>query len=339
MPLLTPHVPTPLNLALQGGGAHGALTWGVLDALLAAHPRLQIQALSGASAGAMNAVALVQGWMDGGPEGAREALSRFWLTVADSVPPEASRIGPDGAASLAPMVKLLMQWTHHFTPAQTNPLDRNPLRDIVLAQFDFERLRASTGPALHLAVTDALTGRLTLVRRPALSADALLASACLPSLYRPVMLDGRPGWDGGFAANPPVLPLVSDSPARDTLLVLLAPLALDELPETAAQIQQRCADIGFNAGFLREMQLLAAWRAQARQAWLPLGQLTRRLAHSRFHLIDGGARLATLGDDSRLVVHRDFLLQLRDIGRELAQAWIADLRPGAPGLDLAATFG
>lgn len=313
----------PINLALQGGGAHGALTWGVLDRLLA-DGRLDVSGLSGTSAGAMNAVALAQGLMDDGTDGARAALERFWQAVAGTMPAEATVLASDGAgARLAPMARLLLHWSHYLSPSQSNPLDLNPLRDIVQSQFDFERLRHSPGPALLIAATAARTGRLRLFRRPELSAEAVLASACLPTLFRPVEIEGEPYWDGGYSANPPVLPLVEeDGCARDTLLVLLTPLRHAEMPQSAASIQARTLDISFNAAFLREMALLTDWREQARRSWLPLGRQNRRLARSEFHLIDAGAWLGTLGDDSKLAVHPEYFEALRDRGRDMAAEWL-----------------
>ncbi|HSI50318.1 MAG TPA: patatin-like phospholipase family protein [Ideonella sp.] len=314
--------PLLINLALQGGGAHGALSWGALDRLLEGG-RLAPAALSGTSAGAMNAVALAQGWLDGGPEGARAALSRFWQAVAASVPAEASLIAADGlAARLSPMVKLLLHWTQYLSPELSNPLDLNPLRDIVTAQFDFERLRASPGPALFIATTRAQSGQLRLFDRKNLSADALLASACLPTVFRAVEIDGEPHWDGGYSANPPVLPLLQAGRARDTLLLLLNPLQHAGPLRSAAQIQHRALDMSFHGAFLREMSLLAAWQQQARQHWLPLDRWTRQLASARFHLIDGGTLLAGLPQDSRLVVHPAYFQALREQGRALAGDWL-----------------
>lgn len=312
--------PLPLNLALQGGGAHGALSWGVLDALLASG-QVAPAALSGASAGAMNAVALAQGWLEGGAAGARAALERFWLAVANSMPPAASMLHTEGATP-APVVKLWMAWTRHLTPEQSNPLGINPLRDIVRSQIDFAALRAFPGPQLHIGVTDAQTGQLRVIQRQDITEEALLASACLPALFPPTVLEGRPCWDGGFSANPPVLPLVEASPAPDTLMVLLSPLRFEPLPQTAAQIQQRMLEMGLTASFQREMQLLDIWCAQARRVWLPLTTRTRRLARCRFHRIEGGQCLAGMGTDSRWVVHRDFLWRLRDAGQQLAVDWL-----------------
>ena len=191
----------PLSLALQGGGAHGAFTWGVLDALLE-DGRFDLCGASGTSAGAMNAVVLAHGLLVGGRDGAREALSRFWSAVGGN----ASLLHVGAGASdgrPSPMASLMLQWSGFLAPAQFNPMGYDPLRDIVEAQVDFERLRAEPGFDLFIAATHANTGRLRLFRTAEISADAVLASACLPALYQAVEIDGEPYWDGAFAANPP----------------------------------------------------------------------------------------------------------------------------------------
>lgn len=333
----------PINLALQGGGAHGAFTWGVLDALLEAEHIWPVAA-SATSAGAMNAVALAQGLMEGGLPSARAVLTRFWEGVSASMPAEAAMVSPDGRnASLNPWLRLMLNFsTQLLAPGDLNPLDINPLRDLVQRHFDFDALRRHSPLRLFLATTQANTGQLRIFTEREISADVLLASACLPSLFHPVMLDGEPYWDGGYTANPAIFPLLDAREADDTLLVLLSPLRHATTPRTAAQIQARRAEISFNAAFLREMRLLADWHVRARRLWLPLRREERSLARLRFHLMDGGAELAELSADSRMVVHRDFLLSLRDMGREHAWRWMREHghRLGHSGsVDLQRLFG
>ena len=192
-----PNTPPTLNLALQGGGAHGALTWGVLDALLE-DGRLRFDGVSGTSAGAMNAVVLAQGLMSGGNEGAREALRNFWTAVASSLPFEGAVPTADGLGfRLAPAMRLMLQWTHYLSPEQLNPFDHNPLRDVLKAQIDFDQLRIRSPVKLFIAATEANSGQLRLFQNPDIGLDALLASACLPRLHRSVLIDGQPHWDGG----------------------------------------------------------------------------------------------------------------------------------------------
>jgi NTE family protein len=314
--------PAPsLSLALQGGGAHGAYTWGVLDALLEAG-RFSFDGISGSSAGAMNAVALAHGFMLGGADGARQALQDFWDGLALQGRPEL--MPPVFDASLpAPGTNWMLQLTRWFSPYQLNPLGINPLRDLVESQFDFARLRQDCPFQLFIAATHANTGELRLFRNPELSADALLASACLPTLQQTVMVDGEPYWDGAYAANPAVFPLLRFCDSRDVLLVLLSPLTHERTPRGAEEIQQRALELAFANAFRREMRLLAAMREMAAgSGWLS-GTLERRLLAMRFHLIDGEDVLGKLSFSSKTVTHQAFLHRLRDAGRAAAQGWLA----------------
>lgn len=307
----------PVSLALQGGGAHGAFTWGVLDALL--ERGVEIAAISGASAGAMNAVLLAEGLRRGGADAARAALERFWHAVAEQMPPlwhvpgDPPRLGPAGRALLA--------WTHWLAPSQLNPLDLNPLRDLLATEVDFAALRASRGPALFVAATEAESGRLRLFHRHELDADMLLASACLPTIMRPVSIEGRAHWDGAFSANPALSPLVREVAADDLLLVTLSPLTPVVVPDDAAGIATRVLDIAFNAAFLREARWLAELQADAlARGWWRSG-IERRLARLRWHLIDADDALAALPAETRLVPEWEFLQRLRDLGRERVASW------------------
>src|SRR5690606_284113 len=192
-----------VSLALQGGGAHGAYTWGVLDRLLEAG--IRIEGISGTSAGAMNAVALAHGWTAGGADGARAALDDFWQAVGDSVPFHVdmlTRINSTADSALPPPMNVMMGFMRLFSPYQLNPFDLNPLRDVVRAQFDFERLRRECSLKLFIAATTVRTGKVKLFHTAELSESALLASACLPTLHHAVEIDGEHYWDGGFTANP-----------------------------------------------------------------------------------------------------------------------------------------
>lgn len=306
-----------LSLALQGGGAHGAYTWGVLDALL--ERGVDVAAASGASAGAMNAIVLTHGWLDGGRDGARAALARFWTAVGQQSPPGWFNDGEP--PTLTPAARLLVEWTRVLSPYQLNPLGINPLRDILRGQVDFERLRGSRrGPQLFVAATHANSGRLRVFHRAEVSLEAALASSCLPTLHQAVLIDGEPYWDGGYAANPALFPLVREAPADDLLIVMLSPLQYAQLPLTASEIQQRAVEIAFNATFLREVRMLAELQAQAQGSW-PLGRLERRLARLRFHLIEADGALSAMPGETRLVAHLPFLERLRDLGRASGLRW------------------
>lgn len=332
--------PTPLSLALQGGGAHGAFTWGVLDALLErGHP---VRAISGTSAGAVNAVALAHGWLQGGPEGARESLQRLWTAVGTQLPFEWLTVGQDDSLGLAPAARAALHWTRYLSPYQLNPLDLNPLRDLLQSQIDFERLRASSAMALFIAATHANSGQLRLFRTHELGVDAVLASACLPTLHHAVEIDGEPYWDGGYSANPALFPLMSEGGCDDLMIVMLSPLRHDRSPRSAQEIHERALEFAFNATFLREARLLGEAQAIAARSWLPLGRLERRLRRMRFHLVDAQDLLAPLSSDTRLIAHLPFLQRLRDHGRERAAAWLKSHggRLGrASSADLRETFG
>ncbi|MBT9502534.1 MAG: patatin-like phospholipase family protein [Burkholderiaceae bacterium] len=334
--------PRTINLALQGGGAHGAFTWGVLDALLE-DGRLGFEGISGTSAGAMNALAMAHGLMVGGPDGARAALQKFWTAVAGAAPLELTQTSADGTQTgLSPLVKLMLQWTHYLSPEQINPFDLNPLRDIVTAQIDFARLRTHSPVKLFVATTQANTGKLRLFRNAEMSADVLLASACLPTLHRAIEIDGEPYWDGGFAANPAIFPLFFECHAPDLLLVLLSPLKHAQTPLSATDIQTRVLEIAFNSTFLREMRMFAHLRQQVRPSWfVTLGRLERRVQRAHFHLIEDEEVLRALSPDSKLAANLRFFEHLKGLGRRRAQAWLGT-HHGALGkrssVDLSALF-
>jgi NTE family protein len=320
-----------LNLALQGGGAHGAFTWGVLDALLE-DGRFVFATVSGASAGAMNAVVLAHGLAEGlaqsddpraAREHAREALRRFWSSVGTTMPYEWLTLGSGDDTRLNPLGQWLIQWTQTLSPRQANPLDINPLRDTLAELVDFERLRRASPVRLLIATTHANSVRLHLHTEREIDLDVLLASACLPMLHHPVMLDGQPHWDGGYTANPPVLPLVFDpTSAADTLLVPLVPMRWDETPTTLPQIRQRLAELTFSGPFIAELQRVSGWHQELR--WPYRGHKERQLARARWHVVDGASALATLRVETRLIAHGPFLEHLHDLGRERAKTWLAE---------------
>ena len=337
--------PRLLNLALQGGGAHGAFTWGVLDALLE-DGRVAFDGVSGTSAGAMNAVVMAQGWMDGGREGARAALRRFWTALGDTMPVGATHHDVDGGVHLAPMVKLWMAWAHYVTPAQFNPLDVNPLRDLLVAQVDFERLRRHAPMRLFVAATHADSGRLRVFDARELSVDAVLASGCLPSVFHAPRIEGQTYWDGGYAGNPAVFPLLRGGRALDTLLVLLSPLefAPTQPTDNARTLHARIAEIAFTAAFRREMQALVRERAHRERRpwhrWLPRSW-GGDPPEPRFHLIEAGPALEHLAGETRLAVNGKFFETLHQLGRDTAGRWLAqhvDAVGRRDSVDLAAKF-
>lgn len=309
-----------LNLALQGGGAHGAFTWGVLDALLA-DPRLHFEGLSGSSAGAMNAVVLADGWLKGGREGARQGLSDFWGAVGQQMPVGMTR-GEGDAISLSPASKLLASWAGYFSPSQLNPFELNPLRDLLNRLVDFERLRAASPFKLFVGTTQANTGKLRVFREHELTVEVLLASACLPKIHHSVEIEGEPYWDGGYAANPAVFPLFYDCDSRDVLLVLLSPLQREGTPHTVEEIEMRMAELAFSANFMREMRLFADATAFSSPTFLTWGRLERRLQAMRFHMIDSSQLVSLQRTETKLLAHGPFLELLKEQGRTRAADWV-----------------
>lgn len=318
-----------VNLALQGGGSHGAFTWGVLDRLLA-ETRLEFEGLSGISSGAMNAVIMTDGLLRGGRDGAREALSCFWNAVADAFndlfQPTAQlanwlmfETGPPFS------LQSYLALTQAFSPYQLNPLNHNPLRDMLKARIDFERLQRQMPYKLFIGATEVRTGKLKVFSGEALTVDALLASACLPSLHHAITIDGEPYWDGGYAGNPPIFPLIFDCNNPDVVVVIVQPLARRELPMTADAIRVRAAELSFNTAFLREMRAIAFSKEQIQQNWLRLrGPLERRLGQLNMHLVQNQEVMQGLDPDSRYHSPPEFIQQLYSEGYAAGEAWLKD---------------
>lgn len=309
-----------LNLALQGGGSHGAFTWGVLDRLLE-EDGIGIEGISGASAGALNAALLAYGLATGGREGARRALAEFWSRVARTAP--------------KPLAESLILLSRFFSPSQFNPLNLNPLRDLLAAQIDFERLRMDSEVQLFIAATNVRTGMPRLFRKHEITADVLLASACLPSLHRTVEIDGEAYWDGGLSANPPVRPLLYECEARDIVLVLLQPNRRAELPLTADAIWSRLSEISFSSALHSELEGIALATREAKRWPVSFGSLERRLRRLRLHRICAPENLGGMSMQSRFNTHSAFLSELHLAGRDQADAW---LRQPAASVPAAAAF-
>lgn len=326
--------PLLVDLALQGGGSHGAFTWGVLDRLLE-EPWLGIDGISGTSAGAMNAAVLAHGWLVGEREGARTALEQFWRRVSD-----AARFSP---LQRTPLDRLLGRWTLDTSPAfvamelasrlvspyDLNPLGINPLDRVLADSIDFARLPESP-IRLFITATSVHTGRGRVFRNPELSPQVLLASACLPTMFQAVEIDGEPYWDGGFAGNPTLTPLVRECDSEDTILVQINPRERPGTPRTAGDIANRLNEISFNAPLVKEMRMIALLRQAAAAAKLagavapagPEGEWAR-WARLRTHRIMT-PMMVDLGYSSKLNAEWEFLTMLRDEGRRTADAWLAE---------------
>ena len=315
-----------INLALQGGGTHGAFTWGVLDRLLE-DERLKFEGISGTSAGAMNAVALAHGLTLGGRDGAREALAALWTSVADQL----SSLSPIGGGlskladrngELSPLMHAFMAFTRFFSPSQLNPLAVNPLRNILRGLVDFEMLRERCPLRLFVAATQVRTGQLRLFQTDELTVEMVLASACLPSLHHPVEIDGEVYWDGGYSANPAVFPLAEHCRAKDVVVVLLHPLSRPRIPRTSRDIYNRITELSFNATFLREMRAIANVKRDMRFGVLLGDRLARRIRRARYYLIEATELMSELKVESQLNTHGSFLNMLKDQGRAHASRWL-----------------
>ena len=315
-----------INLALQGGGALGAFTWGVLDRLLE-EPGLSFEAISGSSAGAMNALAVAHGLAEAGPEGARNTLEAFWTAVGSaSYPVQASLASEAPVGLIATPSKFLLGLTRFFSPYQLNPFDINPLRSIIERLFDFERIRSASPVRLFVGATHVKTGELRVFGERDLTAEHLLASACLPALNQAVLVDGEAYWDGGYTGNPPIYPLVYDCRGRDIVVVLLLPLLRPDTPTSASAIRSRLTEIHFNTTFLREMRGLALVRRAARRSWPLRGALERRMLGLNLHLIETDEKVSQLNVEKSLNTSLPFLLQLKTEGRTRTESWLAQNR-------------
>jgi NTE family protein len=297
-----------LSLALQGGGSFGAFTWGVLDRLLEEND-LALDAVSGASAGAVNAVLLASGLSQGGRTGAQQRLARFWKRASDNAP----RGQPSAAAAMA---------TRVLSPYQFNPFNLNPLKSLLEREVDFDALRQKPALRLLIGATRVRDGKLHIFREKALTVDAVLASACLPVIHHAVSIDGEAYWDGGYSANPPLIPLISASRASEALIVQIMPTAGAEMPTTSSEISKRMEQITFNSPLLRDMDALAAMRKLS-EAEVGASRLSRKLQKLRLHHLAAEAEYPLLSQSSALSLDWEFLLELRDAGRAAADRWLS----------------
>jgi NTE family protein len=312
-----------INLALQGGGAHGAFTWGVLDRILG-DGRLQIAAVSGTSAGAMNGAVLAAGLSRGGPEGARAALKTFWKSVSrDAAMSPIQRTALDVMLSSwsldhNPALTALDVMSRVFSPYQFNPLNWNPLRDLLAQSVNFDDVRACDCIDLFVTATNVHTGRARVFSGREVTVDAVMASACLPFLFQAVEIEGVPYWDGGYMGNPVLSPFFKAEEAADILVVQVNPISRENTPETAREIQDRVNEISFNAPLVRELR-----HAEFINERLRAGDLKGTGYREVFlHRVGGGDELQSFTASTKLNAEWAFLKHLRDIGREAATQWL-----------------
>jgi NTE family protein len=312
-----------VDLALQGGGAHGALTWGVLDRLLA-DERIEISAVSGTSAGAMNAVVMAEGLDKGGRKGAREALAAFWRSVSDAAtfsPIQRSlwdRVTNRFSLDRSPGYLLFELLSRQFSPYELNPLNINPLRDLVASMVDFERVNHCQALKVYVTATNVRTGRGRTFTQPELSVETVMASACLPFMYQAVEIDGEAYWDGGYSGNPALYPLVEDKATRDLIVVQINPLVREDLPRTGREIINRLNEITFNASLIKELRAIELLH----QLIEAEGLESERYRDIYVHLIHAHEELKELDASSKMNAEWSYLTHLKERGQAWAETFL-----------------
>jgi NTE family protein len=338
--------PKPVNLALQGGGAHGAFAWGVLDKLLE-DGRLSIQAMSATSAGSMNAVVMAYGHCTHGNDGARAKLAEFWQSIAQTgmrwspvqaMPWDKWLEGFGLKPDVTPTYVAFEMLTHTFSPYQLNPFNFNPLRDVLEKVVDFDHLAScQTAIRLFVSATNVRTGKIKVFENKEMTSDAVLASACLPYIFQAVEIDGDAYWDGGFMGNPAIYPLIYYGASRDVVIVHINPIERQDLPKTAPEIFDRINEISFNSSLMREMRAIAFVARLISEGSID----AKRYHHMLIHSIRDDAELAKLGIASKMTPNWEMITHLRDVGRARTAAWL-DENFGKIGktssIDVAKTF-
>jgi NTE family protein len=313
-----------INLALQGGGSHGAFTWGVLDRMFE-EDRLWIEAISGTSAGAMNAVVAAQGMYDDGAQGARTALEEFWRAVSYAGQGSPIKRTPlnvmFGSWSLdgSPGYAMMDMMSRMASPYDLNPFDLNPLRDVVDDFIDFDKVTNCDDMGLFISATNVETGRARVFHRPEITLDVVMASACLPSMFKAVEIDGTPYWDGGYMGNPVLFPFISHSPSSDIVIVQINPLVRPGTPRNARDIQNRLGEITFNGSLFRDLRTIDLIHRLIEDG--ALSDTEYRVMN--MHMIDGCDDMLALEASSKVNSEWAFLIHLRDLGREHAERWLS----------------
>ncbi len=308
MPKSTSHF--PISLALQGGGSHGAFSWGVIDQLLL-DDRVEIEAVSASSGGAMMAVVMAQGMLENGKFGAREALKSFWHKVsiaAGMLPLKTSIVDKflsNVGIDMSPSTMALDYLTKIFSPYQFNLFDINPLRGIIDEMVDFRAINKKSPIKLYVNTTHAQTGESKIFDHTKVSLDAVMASACLPFIFKTVTVDGEPYWDGSLSGAPPLLPLAASGHPQDIVLVQVHPARVEDVPTTATDILDRVTEISFNAVLAQELKTLDLYKKSM-----------------RVHRIEADEMLVGLGRSSKLNADWEFLVHLHDLGVQAATDWL-----------------
>ena len=314
-----------INLALQGGGSHGAFAWGVLDRIFE-DERIVIEGIVGTSAGAMNAVVTAYGLTLGGNQGARQALRIFWEAVGSAgswsilQPSLLDKMISPGSLDYSPGWVLMDTLSRMWSPYQMNPTNYHPLRDILKEQIDFKWLRRSDKVKLFVCASNVFTNRLRVFDRSEISVDAVVASSCIPSVFQAVEIDGEYFWDGGYMGNPPIFPIIYNCACPDVLLIMVNPIHIEQVPQTAQAILDRINTLSFNSSLMREMRAINFVNRLVESGYDDGGRLKRML----IHCIDAEDEMSKLGVSSKLNVCREFLARLFELGRDRADAFLRD---------------
>ncbi len=320
--------PFKINLALQGGGAHGAVTWGVLQRILE-DDRLEVEAISGSSAGAVNAAALAYGLHKNGRDGALETLEQVWRRISDagrlyspmhSTPSDAFGISAIANALTYQMFEML---TRSFSPYQFNPFNINPLKDILEDTIDFDSLRQCKVTKLFLAATNVRSGKVKVFETKDVSADVVGASTCLPFMFKAVEIDGEHYWDGGYMGNPVLFPFFYEAASSDVLIVHVNPIERDEVPTTPSAIMNRINEISFNSSLMRELRAISFVHKLLDDGWLK-DTHRDRLRDVRIHSIRSDKALVDFDISTKFRIDWAFLTDLKKRGYDIADAWLRE---------------
>lgn len=315
-----------LNLALQGGGAHGAFAWGILDRLLE-DGRIDFDAISATSAGAMNAIVLAHGYLQGGHDTAREALKKFWKATSEA----GALFNPIKKMPIEELwgVKIEQSMAYNFfdtltkilSPYQFNPLNINPLRDILNQQVDFDLIKKSSSLKLFISATNAKTGKIKVFEGEEISLEAIMASACLPFLFQAVEINKESYWDGGYMGNPAIYPLIYNSTTKDILITHINPIVRDTVPQSSSEILNRVNEISFNSSLMREMRAIHFVDTMLKEGWIK-DQYAKKMKRIFLHAIRADLVMNSYSIASKLNPDWNFLEELFKKGRKEADHWL-----------------
>lgn len=314
-----------INLALQGGGAHGAFAWGVIDKILE-DGRIEIEGISGTSAGSMNAAVLAYGMIKG-PENARRVMEQFWKKISDvgkiynplKLNAIEKMMGVELENSMANHMSKMI--SHNFSPYQTNPKNFNPLKDALVEIVDFDDLNANSPIKLFLTATNVRTGKARVFHPHEITPDVVLASACLPFMFQAVEIENDFYWDGGYMGNPVLYPLIAETDSNDILIVHINPIERAGPPKTSEDIQNRVNEITFNTSLIKELRAIHFVQEMINKKWIK-DEFKDELKYVLIHSLRADNAMTDLSVTTKLSSDWEFLTMLRDRGRTYAEDWL-----------------